>query len=160
MALFLKYAVLLLGFILQTTVISNLNIFGLVSNLFLVILLYAASRSTVKESIIFGTTFGVLTDFVCAKIFGINTALTLILCILVSFISNRMRNKNLVYYLVIAFLFTGLYEYISSVLLVGSSIHVTLGYVFLRKVIPTALFNTVWMIPTYFWFRHKLSKLF
>lgn len=160
MILFLKYAVLVLSFLVQTTIVSNLNIFGIVSNLFLVVLLYTASVSDIKNSIWFGTVFGVLTDLMCAKIFGINTALMLLFAIAISFISSRMREKNLIYYLIVTFFFTGLYEYISSIFLVGSSMNVTLGYVFLHKVLPTAAIDTVWMLPVYALFTKVLTKIY
>ena len=160
MKTFLRTVILFVALLLQITVISQFHFFGAIPNFFLVVLLYTLSVSDMKYAISVGTAFGVLFDFLTGKVFGIHTALCLLFAILVCYVSNNIRDKKLPYYLIATLLFTGLYEYLTSVLLISETPSVTLRWAFIHKVLPTALSNTLWMLPVYYVFGRFLKNFY
>lgn len=160
MKTFVRTAVLFVALLLQTSVISQFHMFHAVPNLFLVVLFYTVSVSDMKYTIAVSALFGAALDLLVGKVFGINTALSLLFAIAVSYISNHIRDKKLPYYSVLSFLFTGAYEYCASLFLISGSMSVTLRWAFLHKVIPTALANTVLMIPVYLLLHRCFKKYY
>ena len=154
---FVRAIALFFAIIVQTTIIADIRIFGVVSSLFLAVLLYTVSVSDMPWAIGYGAVCGALLDLLCAKVFGVHTLLCLFFSIAVSFIGNGVRAKKLPYYLIATFLFTGLYEYFASVFYMAGGT-VTLRWGFLHKVLPATVANTLWMLPIYWIFTHRPLK--
>ena len=160
MKLIVRTAILFVALILQVSVISQMDIMNVIPDFFLVVLLYTVSVSSMKYSIAVGAVFGALLDLITGKVFGIHTGLCLLFSIAVCFVSNGIRAKKMPYYLLAALIFTAIYEYVVSLFLMSGTPNVTLRWAFLHKVLPTALYNTVWMLPVYLLFHRYLKRFF
>jgi rod shape-determining protein MreD len=139
----LSYLILLAAFILQTTVVPHLKIFGVQPDLILIVVVtYAFLYGPVAGSIA-GFFGGILQDMVLIRGIGFNALGKAIMGYLGGMVEKAMFADNIILIMIAIFLATILNQLIYSGLffLIGEKIH--LWSTFLTLILPSAVYNAV-----------------
>ena len=133
MKLFLKMLGVYLAFLGQSIIFENIKILSCSPDILIVAIIICAVSSDMLKAALIGGFAGLLTDVMCANIFGLNTLIYMYLAIIVScIVSDRIQNSPLlmgwtvfsgiVIYEVLLTLLKTMFGYSVSVAFLGANI--------------------------------------
>ncbi|HKL11358.1 MAG TPA: rod shape-determining protein MreD [Clostridia bacterium] len=147
------------GFLLQTTLLQHVRIFGVLPNLALVLVVVFSVRLKMPMGICAAVTGGVLQDFFFSPAFGIYTLIYLTVAISVSVISgNFFEESGATPLIMIAIATIGQY-FMMIVIYYFAGMQFNLSAIFLRMILPELLINAIFCWALYKIFGRILSKM-
>ncbi|WHH61052.1 rod shape-determining protein MreD [Petroclostridium sp. X23] len=149
MRVFIIAVILIVAFVLQSTILQYFEVWMIKPNLIVMITVYfALTRGSVEGGIV-GLSGGILADILVGRVFGLYALIGMYTGVLAGNFNKRFFKENYLVALLFTFLFSFLYEfafYILNYFIWGETrILYALQYI----IIPEALYNCVIAIPVY-----------
>lgn len=140
---------MLIGYILQTTIIPSFELWGVFPNLILVLICCFAFLGGSKDGIITGVSLGLLSDFAYGRVIGLYTLLGLYLGLFAGRFNKRFFKDNYLVALVFMIVCTFVYEsivYIFSVLIYSGDFYMFSAFI---KITIEAFLNAIVAVIVY-----------
>ncbi len=147
-------SVLLCISLIQTTLLFSLSIYGIHPDLFLIFTVYFSLNFSLTRSFHVNWATGLAKDLFSGNLFGLNTIMFVIVGYLISIIRNEIYRKHLFTQILVTFLISILYNFISLIMLFCSLPSVNF-LTMLWKCPTIAVYNAL-IVPLMFWLLDKL----
>lgn len=141
--------ILIVAFILQSTIFHYLEVWGTKPNLIIMIIVYFALIRGSVEGAIVGLFAGVLMDILAGRVFGLHSLIGMYIGILAGNFNKRFFKDNYLVALLFTFLFSFLYEFLFYILNFFIWGETRILYVLQNIIIPEAVYNCILAIPVY-----------
>lgn len=130
-------------FLLQTTLVQNIRVAGVIPNLMLLVVVFIAYLNSVYYGMTVGIVVGLLFDFLYASLIGVNMLAFLLIGYFCGLLSRLYRNGNYLIPLVmisISEFVYGIITYFTDFLLRGK---LNIGYYFGKVILPELVYTIV-----------------
>ncbi len=134
---------IIVGFLLQTTVIQNLRVAGVIPNLMLLLVVYISFLNGVYFGITTGITVGLLCDCMYGSLLGINMLAYLLIGYFAGVCSRLYRRGNYIISIILVAIGEGIYgiiTYLTDYLLRGK---LNIGYYLGKVMLPEFVYSVV-----------------
>lgn len=136
-------AIILINFILQTSLNSFLDIFGVIPNISLILVVIFSVMTNGVIGGILGLFTGILYDIIFYEVFGIFTLIYFIIGALSGYFSEEINKENYSMYCTIVFFATILMNFSLYLISFFLNYNIVKPYIFLGKNILEIILNTV-----------------
>lgn len=145
-----KSIILLIAFLLDSSISTHISIFGAKPSFVLVTLVIYAIIFSGLEPVIYAVFAGAVMDIFWGKVFGVNTLLLMYAIYSLTVVSERFYNRNMLMVCSYTFIFTILYQllFVTMTLLMWGNT-ASFSYIMFGKILPVAAYNAVLVIPLY-----------
>ena len=109
--------------------------------LFVFVLCYAFERNSIKSVIVMSVVCGAITDCLSSRIFGTNSAIFLLMAVIVRSIKENIFNSNIFVLILVAFVFSLFGKSIYYVTNISVLKDAGYWYAFFRIILPEAIYN-------------------
>ena len=142
--------------VIQATWLDAIAVFGVIPNLFIIYIATISCFCSKKEGAIAGFFFGLMLDFQIGKVLGLNAVLMMLLGYVTALFCEKVIRKNTALIIMVIVLVTSVfYELIYYVASFMGNLD--FSSVFFRTLIPECIYNFVMTIPVYLIIK-KLSR--
>lgn len=137
------FLIILINFILQTSLYNFVEIFGEIPNISLILVVIFAINSNEIEGSIIGIVTGLLYDIMVMNVIGINTLIYFIIGIAFGYIGDELNKENTITYVFMTFLASIVWQILMCIILFFLRTNtISTGSIFVQMFIQIAL-NTV-----------------
>lgn len=153
-------ALLLTVALLQTSVMPNFLLFGVVPDLMLLVVVSWTLLRGIHESIILALAGGLMLDLLSGGPFGVITVSLSLVVLITGFGSPSVFGGSFWFPVLASIVATGLYNLVYLMILRFSGRPVPWGSSLLQIALPCMMVNAIVMYPTYWairWLLHRLS---
>lgn len=140
---------LIFSYILQSTVLDYIQIWGAKPNLMIILTVYFALLRGSFEGGLVGLFGGILIDMLAGKVFGIYSLTGLYTGIAVGYYNKQFFKDNIFVLLFFMFIFTFFYEflfYLMNYFIWGET---RIVFVLKKVILPESIYNCILSIPIY-----------
>jgi rod shape-determining protein MreD len=141
--------ILVLAFVIQSTILHYIEIFGIKPNLIVMVTIYFALMQGSVEGAVVGLLGGILLDILVGRVFGLYSLIGMYTGIFAGHFNKRFFKENYLVALLFTFIFSFLYELIFYLLNYFIWGETRIIYVLQNIIIPEALYNCILAIPVY-----------
>lgn len=153
----LSYLTLCVFFVLQTTVIHYIDVFGIVPNLIFVYALCYSMYNFPVRSAVLCVIAGIITDMYTMHYVGLNALLIMYMGLSISIFASTLIKKNIFAVTVVVLIASMLYHSVILIINYVVPSYSGFSYPFARFVLPTALYEAVLSVVISVWAR-SLSR--
>jgi len=147
MKIAIHFVFFLLFSAIQPTWLSNLKVFGVVPNIFLIYTVIISCYAERKEAAVIGAVSGYILDILIGKIWGLYSILGMILGFsIASFFDKLIGKRNLVMTFILVFLSTILVEFLYYLISANS---MSISHAILMVILPECVYNLFASIPLF-----------
>lgn len=137
------FLIILINFILQTSLYNFVEIFGEIPNISLILVVIFAINSNEIEGSIIGIFTGLLYDIMVMNVIGINTLIYFVVGIAFGYIGDELNKENTITYVFMTFLASIVWQILMCIILFFLRTNtISTGSIFVQMFIQIAL-NTV-----------------
>lgn len=140
------------AFIIQTTLLQNFEVFGIIPNLLVVLVTcFSLIENNMVVSSVFGLICGVLLDVANRGVFGVSGLLCMLLALLCTFAGEKFFKGKFWVSMLFIFVAGNIYELVYYFLMLGmwqSGGHFISSLLYV--VLPTAIYNVIVAVPVFF----------
>lgn len=137
------FLIILINFILQTSLYNFVEIFGEIPNISLILVVIFAINSNEIEGSIIGIVTGLLYDIMVMNVIGINTLIYFVVGIAFGYIGDELNKENTITYVFMTFLASIVWQILMCIILFFLRTNtISTGSIFVQMFIQIAL-NTV-----------------
>ncbi len=141
--IWLMAAIILINFILQTSLNSFIDIFGVIPNISLILVVIFSVMTNGIVGGILGILTGILYDIMFYEVFGVNTLIYFITGALAGYFSEEINKENYSMYCTVVFIATVVMNFSLYVISFFLKYNIESASVFFMKNILEILLNTV-----------------
>ncbi|MCF6463691.1 rod shape-determining protein MreD [Clostridium sp. Cult1] len=156
MFILITFLIIIINFILQSTILQYFNIFNVVPNTGLVIIVVIALLKGKRAGSIVGLIAGLLQDIIFSPVIGINGFLYFFIGYLVGMTENKLSKDNILIPFIMTLISTICYHLFYYLFMYFLSYNISFLIFFKDVVIIEMLYNSFISIILYKWF----SKIF
>ncbi len=156
MFILITFLIIIINFILQSTILQYFNIFNVVPNTGLVIIVVIALLKGKRAGSIVGLIAGLLQDIIFSPVIGINGFLYFFIGYLVGMTENKLSKDNILIPFIMTLISTICYHLFYYLFMYFLSYNISLLIFFKDVVIIEMIYNSFISIILYKWF----SKIF
>lgn len=137
------FLIILINFILQTSLYNFVEIFGEIPNISLILVVIFAINSNEIEGSVIGVVTGLLYDIMVMNVIGINTLIYFVVGIAFGYIGDELNKENTITYVFMTFLASIVWQILMCIILFFLRTNtISTGSIFVQMFIQIAL-NTV-----------------
>lgn len=137
------FLIILINFILQTSLYNFVEIFGEIPNISLILVVIFAINSNEIEGSIIGIVTGLLYDIMVMNVIGINTLIYFVVGIAFGYIGDELNKENTITYVFMTFLASIVWQILMCIILFFLRTNtISTGSIFVQMFIQIVL-NTV-----------------
>ncbi|HSH36013.1 rod shape-determining protein MreD [Schnuerera sp.] len=156
MTTFITILIIIINFILQSTIFQYFKIFEVVPNTSLVIIVVIALLKGKKTASIMGLLAGLLQDIIFSSVIGINGFIYFFVGYLVGMAENRLSKDNILIPFIMTIFSTIFYHLVHNLFMFFLSYNINFLVFFKNVIIIEIFYNSLISIILYKWF----SKVF
>lgn len=151
--------ILVITFILQTTLLGFISIQGVTPNLLLVFAIcFASINANITICAVMGGVCGFLLDISGGRVFGVNMLLCIYFCIGCAFLAKKYFRAKLKVTFVFTFMVSALYQMLYYLLYIGIWGNGNFINTFITIILPSLLYDSAVCIIMYFILKKLLPK--
>ncbi|MDK2800737.1 MAG: rod shape-determining protein MreD [Clostridiales bacterium] len=149
MRAFIIGVILVITYVLQSTVLQYIELWNIKPNLIVMLVIYFALLRGNVEGGIVGLFGGMLLDILSGKVFGLYALIGMYIGVLAGNFNKRFFKENYLVALLFTFIFTIIYEFIFYFFNYFIWGETRIIYVFKNIIIPEVLYNCFLAVPIY-----------
>ncbi len=135
--------ILLISYVLETTLLSSINFFGASPSLILVVIICYSMMSGKEKGALLGLITGIIVDILSTGTFGINILLYTYSAAIAGALSNKIFGKNAITSVVITFIVSFVYGVIFAITMYILKIDRNIIYFIFAYFLPMCVYNAV-----------------
>lgn len=145
-----KAIFLLIVFIIQSTLVQYIGIFGIVPNVLLAAIIAVSLSSETIEGACLAALCGVVFDLMFGRVFGMSTLLYTYVALLSRALLELMYEKTVVSTMLITFVGTLIYQCVTFFFSFAIWGEGSFWFLFFRAMLPTAVYTGITQVAIYF----------
>lgn len=137
-------AITLIAYLIQTTLLHYFEVWGVVPNLLLIIVICVSLREPdMLKSIVYSCIAGALLDFSTDTIFGLNTLLCMTFSVLCNLAGRKIFKRKFAVNMLFVFIISIVYEFLYYMMSYATSVRADISSDMINIALPGAVYNTV-----------------
>ena len=160
MAAWVTAVIIGIAYVLQTTLMHSVAIFGAMPDLVLIALFCYSIVEGKERGAMAGVLTGLFVDLMSGGAFGFHTLIYMYLGVAAGILGNHVFGKNALTAMMITCILSLLYGFVLAVSMYVSKTDRNIGYMLLQITLPSAVYNAVISFFVYLLFENMSRKVY